>query len=186
MKPEKVKEQRKESYVVKVLKWKQAVKFGNFLLASGQKSDVYIDIKSALVDPAALRMIANAMVYRAHWDEIEYGAVAGVAVGGVPLAVAASMMAMKPYIIIRKDEKGHGLSGRLIGIVPPKEQAVLLVEDVTTTGGSVCEAVRVLRNAGATVNTVMTVVDRDQGARSALAELGVKLVSLVTMKDLVG
>lgn len=176
------------AYLVSLLKNHGAVKRGNFILASGQKSDTYIDIKEAMVDPAVLQAVASQILTACHKGKIPYGVVAGVAVGAVPLVVAISLREGKPYTIIRKDEKGHGLSGKLIGKIPLEgtvaQRTALLVEDVTTTGGSVCEAVRVLRMAGAAVGTVITVVDREQGAREALARESVELISLVTMKEL--
>jgi len=177
------------AYMIRLLKEGGAVKKGDFLLASGQRSDTYIDIKEAMVDPAVLQAVASSVSMVCHKRKIPFGTVAGVAVGAVPLVVAVALKEQKPYVIIRKEEKGHGLSGKLIGKIPLEgtvaQRTALLVEDVTTTGGSVCEAVRVLRMAGAAVGTVITVVDREQGAREALARENVGLVSLVTMKELV-
>jgi len=109
--------------------------------------------------------------------------VAGVAVGGIPLAVAASLASGKPYAIIRKEEKGHGQAGRVIGQVEGRR--TLLVEDVTTSGGSVLFGIRTLREAGALVDTVVTVVDREQGAGAALAKERVTLVPMARARDLV-
>ncbi len=110
--------------------------------------------------------------------------VAGVAVGGVPIAVAVSLAAGKPYAIVRREEKGHGTGGKIIGEVAGL--SILLVEDVTTSGGSVLSAVRMLRGAGALVDTVITVVDREEGAKGSLAAEGVNLIPLVTLKELLG
>jgi orotate phosphoribosyltransferase len=156
-----------------------AVRHGDFLLASGIRSKVYVDIKSALTDSGILSVIALEIAARASFD-----VVAGVAVGGIPIAVAVSLSAGKPYAIVRTGEKGHGTGGRIIGEVAGR--STLLVEDVTTTGGSVLSAVRLLREALARVDTVLAVVDREEGAAAALAREGVKLISLVTLKELLG
>jgi orotate phosphoribosyltransferase len=156
-----------------------AVRHGDFVLASGARSGVYVDIKSALTDPGVLSAVALEITGRC-----SFGAVAGVAVGGVPLAVAVSLAAGKPYVIVRGGEKGHGTGGRIIGGV--RGVPTLLVEDVTTTGGSVLSAVRLLREAGASVERVVTVVDRLEGAAQALAAEGVELVALVTLPELTG
>ena len=154
-----------------------AVRHGDFLLASGIRSKVYVDIKSALTDPGVLSAIALEISGRGGFE-----AVAGVAVGGIPIAVAVSLASGKPYAIVRSGEKGHGTGGRIIGTV--SDRSTLLVEDVTTTGGSVLSAVRLLRKAGARVDTVATIVDREEGAAAALAAEGVNLLPLVTLQEL--
>jgi orotate phosphoribosyltransferase len=156
-----------------------AVRHGDFLLSSGIRSSVYVDIKSALTEPGVLSAIALEIAARCSFD-----AVAGVAVGGIPIAVAVSLAAGKPYAIVRREEKGHGTGGRIIGGVAGL--STLLVEDVTTTGGSVLSAVRILREAGAAVDTVIAIVDREEGAAGSLAAEGVHLIPLVTLKELLG
>jgi orotate phosphoribosyltransferase len=156
-----------------------AVRHGDFVLASGARSGVYVDIKAALTDPGVLSAVSLAIADRCSFD-----AVAGVAVGGVPIAVAVSLAAGKPYVVVRNVEKGHGTGGRIIGEV--KGLSTLLVEDVTTTGSSVLAAVRLLREAGGRVDTVVTVVDREEGAAAKLAAEGVSLVPLVLLRELLG
>ena len=156
-----------------------AVRRGDFLLASGIRSSVYVDIKSALTDPGVLSAIALEIAGRCSFETV-----AGVAVGGIPIAVAVALAAGKPYAIVRREEKGHGTGGRIIGEVAGLQ--TLLVEDVTTSGGSVFSAVRILRDAGAKVDTVITIVDREEGAAGSLAAEGVNLISLVTLKELLG
>jgi orotate phosphoribosyltransferase len=156
-----------------------AVRHGDFLLASGIRSSVYVDIKSALTDPGVLSAIALEIAGRCSFETV-----AGVAVGGIPIAVAVSLAAGKPYAVVRREEKGHGTGGRIIGEVAGL--STLLVEDVTTSGGSVLSAVRLLREAGARVDTVITIVDREEGAAGSLAAEGVNLIPLVTLKELLG
>ncbi|HEV2230854.1 MAG TPA: phosphoribosyltransferase family protein, partial [Thermoplasmata archaeon] len=81
--------------------------------------------------------------------------------------------------------KAHGTHQRIEGEIP-EGSLVLLIEDVTTSGGSVSEAVEVLRNAGGRVDRVLVVVDREEGARDRLASLGVRLESLATLAELRG
>jgi len=156
-----------------------ALEFGDFVLASGARSSYYLDIKRVVTQPGALREIAETITRGYTFDMV-----AGVAVGGVPLAVAVSLASGKPFAIIRSQEKGHGKSGRIIGDVRGKN--VILVEDVTTSGGSALFGIRVLRDEGATVDTVVTVVDRESGAASLLLENGVALDALVRASDIVG
>ncbi len=154
-----------------------AIEYGDFLLASGARSSYYIDIKAATTNPAILAEIGKAIV-----EGREFEVVAGVAVGGVPIAVAVSLASGRPYAIVRKEAKDHGKSGSIIGEVNGKD--VLLVEDVTTSGGSAIYGIEALRAAGAHVDRVVTVVDREAGAREALAEKGVSLQALVRVSDL--
>ncbi len=155
-----------------------AVEYGHFVLASGTTSSYYLDVKSAITDPELLGLIGKEIAVMFTAD-----IVAGVALGGVPLAVAVALAAKKPFAIIRSAEKDHGKRGNIIGRV--KEKDVILVEDVTTSGGSVLYGVKALRESGARVSTVITVVDREQGAAEALAREGITLYPLVKASELI-
>jgi len=156
----------------------KAIEFGNFTLASGAKSTFYIDVKSAVTHPDLLEAIAVEVS-----RSFEFEVVAGVAVGGVPLAVATALASRKPYAIIRSSEKGHGKKDLIIGTVQDKQ--VLLIEDVTTSGGSALYGIETLRAAGARVDVVVTVVDREQGAGTLLMSHGVRIHPLVNVSELV-
>lgn len=156
-----------------------AIRFGEFTLASGKKSNVYIDIKMAMTHPEILKSIAvSVMNLNLDWDIIS-----GVAVGGVPLAVASSLESQKPYAIIRKEQKTHGLSSLIIGDV--KGKRVVMIEDVTTSGGSALFGVEQIRLAGGIITDIISVVDRGEGAEETLSKAGIKLTSLVSKCDLV-
>jgi orotate phosphoribosyltransferase len=155
----------------------KAIEFGDFTLASGAKSKFYIDVKTAVTNPDLLSAVASAVAATQEFDVI-----AGVAVGGVPLAVATALVAKKPYAIIRSSEKDHGKKNLIIGNV--KGMRVLMVEDVTTSGGSALYGIDALRAAGATIDCVVTVVDREQGAAAMLAGHGVRLLPLVRVSEL--
>lgn len=156
-----------------------AVRFGDFTLASGAKSSYYVDIKRASSDPAILAEVGRAMAVRAR----EHDRVAGMELGAVPIAVAASLASGVPFLMVRKKPKDYGTGSRVEGVYA-KGQRVLVVEDVTTTGGSSLAAVEALRAEGLLVDTVMTVVDREQGATEAFARIGVALVPLVRASEL--
>jgi len=156
----------------------KAIEFGDFTLASGAKSTYYIDVKTAVTHPDLLAAVASEVAGSYGFD-----VVAGVAVGGVPLAVAVSIASKKPYAIIRSSGKDHGKKDLIIGDVRGKD--VLLIEDVTTSGGSALYGIEVLRSAGARADRVVTVVDREQGAGETLAKHGVTIMPLVRVSDLV-
>ena len=166
-----------ENPVLDLLIQYKAVEFGDFTLASGVKSKYYIDVKTAIMQPALLGEIAKEVAERYTFD-----AVAGVAVGGVPLVVAVSPASGKPCAVIRAAAKDHGKSQMVIGDVAGKH--VLLIEDVTTSGGSSKYGIDELRKAGAIVDSVVGVVDRDSGAEALRAAEGVTLHPLVRASEL--
>lgn len=156
-----------------------ALRFGEFKLTSGRTSRYYVDVKKATSRPDLLRRIARELADRADGADV----VAGVELGAVPLVVAVGLEAGLPFAILRKGDRAHG-TGQGIEGADVDGRRVLVLEDVTTSGGSVADAVERLRAAGATVDRVETVVDRGEGATERLDDLGVRLGTLVSSKDL--
>jgi len=167
------------------LKGCEAIKFGDFTLASGKKSRYYVDIKKASTNPRVLKLIASSIFDVLRLRSLSADYVGGVALGGVPVAVAVSLETGLPLLMIRKETKGYGMKGQIVGEFEPGK-SVLLVEDVTTTGGSVIKAIETLRGEGLAVHHVIVVVDREEGASRALADAGIELVPLVRMSELLG
>jgi orotate phosphoribosyltransferase len=163
--------------ITKLLLEHNAIRTGDFILASGATSSYYVDVKTAITDPILLKSIADSITKMAAFD-----IVAGVAVGGVPLCVATSLSAGTPFAVIRAGAKDHGLADTIIGDV--KGRRVLLVEDVTTSGKSALYGVEEIRAAGGVVEMVITVVDRDNGAAETLRKAGIHLISLATLAEL--
>ena len=164
------------------LKACQALQFGDFTLASGKHSKYYIDIKRASTDPAILSYIAEEMESEMKRKGIKPDVIAGVVLGSVPLAVALSLRTDIPYVMVRKQKKDHG-TGKLIEGVLTAGMRVLVVEDVVTSAGSSAEAVGILRDAGAKVDHVLAVIDRQEGGAARLAEIGVELLPLLTAEE---
>lgn len=156
-----------------------ALRFGEFTLTSGRTSRYYVDVKKATSRPGVLRRIARTLADRLGDADV----LAGVELGAVPLVVAASLETGLPFAVLRKGERAHG-TGRGIEGADVKGRRVVVLEDVTTSGGSVADAVERLRAAGATVERVETVVDRGEGAAGRLQALGVRLGALVSSHDL--
>ena len=172
----------KKEVLIAALKNCGAVKFGDFTLASGKKSKYYIDIKKASTDPVTLRIIAEQAAGKIR--DIDLDIVGGVALGGVPIATAVSLETGLPLLLVRKDVKDYGTGGRFVGDLTDGARVVLM-EDVTTSGGSVLDGISAVRNAGGVVDTVITVVDREENARERLDSVGVALIPLVKASDLV-
>lgn len=157
----------------------RCVKRGEFVLSSGETSNVYVDVKRGSTDPEILGLVAKEAADLVGDAE----AVAGAALGGVPIATALSLETGLPLLIVRKRAKEYGTGERIEGDVPDGLR-VVAVEDVTTTGGSLLSAVEALREAGASVDRAVVVVDREEGAVEHLEEHGVELLPLVTLSEL--
>lgn len=158
------------------------IKIGDFTLSSGLRSPIYINLKSLPSHPRAFKRVVRMLV--AAIRNRDFDAVCGLALGGVPLATAVAYEMGKPLLYVRKEEKGHGLKTLIEGEPRDGIEAVL-VDDVATTGGTLARGVRVLREHGIEVKEAIVVVDRLQGARETLRDLGVGLSSLITLPQLV-
>lgn len=158
-----------------------AVRFGDFTLASGEKSDIYIDVKRAWTNPKHLEVLARALAPRVGTVD----RLAGMELGAVPLVVATALKTGHPYVVLRKAAKEHGTRQAYEGDISPGLR-VLLIEDVTTTGGSTLRSVEIVRGAGGLVDRVLVIVDRESGASARLAAAGIRMEPLVTMSELRG
>ncbi|MFA1612443.1 orotate phosphoribosyltransferase [Halobellus rubicundus] len=164
--------------LITALRDADAVKFGEFELSHGGTSEYYVDKYLFETDPHCLELIAEAFAEKIHESKL-----AGVALGAVPLVAVTSVETDLPYVIARKQAKEYGTGNRIEGRLSEGEEVVVL-EDIATTGKSALDAVEALREAGAVVNRVLVVVDRQEGARERLAEADVELDALVTAEDL--
>lgn len=165
--------------LVAALKASGALQLGTFTLASGKTSSYYIDIKKAITRPDLLGTIAREM------EPYARGAsrIAGVELGAVPIAAALSLATGKPYIMVRKATKEHGTKHDFEGELN-RGDVVLFVEDVVTTGGTLRGAIERLRGHGAVIEDCVCVVDREEGGKMLLAEIGVRLRALLRAEDL--
>ena len=168
--------------LIKVLINTGALKYGEFTLASGKESTYYLDIKKVCGNPNALYTISKDISRIIPTLIHDVDVVAGIELGGVSIATAVSLNYRIPMVIVRKKSKNYGIENSFIGEIEDKRS--LIVEDVTTTGGSVVEAVEKIRGVGGIVNTVITVADRDEGAMENLKAIDVELIALVDHSDL--
>lgn len=162
-----------------------ALLLGEFTLASGKKSTYYIDIKRAITDPSILSIIADKIVSLISKNGIRFDKIAGVVVGSIPLAVAVSLKTGIPYVMVRKERKDHG-TGKMIEGIVEKGERIIIIEDVVTSGVSASEAATILRNAGAIVDYVIAIVDREEGAKDFLKSINIELIPLLKSMDLLG
>jgi orotate phosphoribosyltransferase len=164
--------------LIEALRDADAVRYGEFELSHGGTSDYYVDKYLFETDPTCLELIAEAFA-----DRLDAETLAGVALGAVPLVAVTSVETETPYVVVRKKAKDYGTAKRIEGRFAEGEEVVVL-EDIATTGQSALDAVEALREAGAVVNRVLVVVDREEGATERLAEAGVELDALVTAEEL--
>ena len=163
-----------------------AVVHGKVILSSGKEADYYVDLRRATLHHAAAPLIGRLLrQLTADWD---YVAAGGLTLGADPVAcammhAAAASGEVLDAFVVRKAAKEHGMQRRIEGI-EVAGQRVLAVEDTTTTGNSPLTAVRALREAGAEVVGVATVVDRATGAKEIIEAEGVPYRSLLGLADL--
>jgi uridine monophosphate synthetase len=157
------------------------VKFGNFTLASGKPSPIYIDLRRVISYPALFRQVVNAYLDLAR--ALRFDRLAAVPYAALPVAAAIALALHQPLIYSRKEVKAHG-TGQAIEGMFEKGQRALVVEDVVTTGGSILTAIQTLEQAGLVVGDIVVLVDREQGARAALSAAGYHLHALLTISQI--
>ena len=160
----------------------EVVKFGDFTLTSGIKSRYYVDVKMATTKPKILGLICRHILKVIDERNIKVDYIACIELGSVPIGTVVSFITNIDLLIIRKVQN-HGLTSRVVGNIE-KSKTVLLVEDVTATGESVVSAAKILRGEGLIVDTVVSVVDRGEGADKNLENEGLKLIYLVEARKL--
>jgi len=163
-----------------------AVVRGRVTLASGKEADYYVDLRRVTLDGAAAPLVGRVMRdLVADWD---FEAVGGLTLGADPVAVAMLHNAAAEghrldAFVVRKDAKAHGLQRRIEGTEVAGRRC-LVVEDTSTTGGSVMTAVDAVRAAGGDVVGVAVIVDRDTGAKERIEAAGVPYRYAVGLDDL--
>ena len=171
---------------------KNAHKKGEYTLSSGRKSEHYVNCKPVTLTGQGLGAVTALMLE--HIDP-DVAAVGGLTLGADPLVVGLSQVIWGgskgelaiDALIVRKKQKGYGANAWIEGKLPPKGSKVVVLEDVTTTGGSALIAVEKLRDAGYIVERIVTIIDRqvDGEADAKMKEANIELISLFTLQDLI-
>jgi len=169
----------------KIIKEK-AFAFGDFVLASGKRSNYYLDMKPAMFDPEASSALAELVLMKIESLPVDY--VGGLEMGAVPLIATISMLSYRigrpiPGFFVRKRVKDHGTMKLIEATRDLKGKNVVILEDVTTTGGSAMMAVEAARAAGGTVLLVLSIVDREEGAAEFFAAAGLSFDRLFATSD---
>ena len=146
-----------------------AIKFGDYILASGKKSPYYIDLRQTISSPITMDWIANSLtrivVNEIGKDKIDK--ILGVPTAGVPFATVVSQKLGIPLIYYRQARKEHGVKKKIEGILERNDR-VLIIDDLITTGESVIESAEVIRDQGGVVNELVVLLDREQGGKERL------------------
>lgn len=159
---------------------------GPFTLRSGTVTDWYLDARQTTFDGAGARLVGRVVAARLVADVV---AVGGMTQGADPIALATVLVATEEgrplrAFSVRKEAKGHGVGGRLVGPVGRGDRAAV-VEDTTTTGGALVETIEVLHAAGVEVRQAIALVDRSGSAVARrLADLGIPYEAIVLPADL--
>jgi orotate phosphoribosyltransferase len=160
--------------------YKTAYIRGDFLLRSGQKSSEYFDKYLFESNPILLKAIAKSLASKV---PVGIQVLAGLEVGGIPIATALSLETGIPVCFVRKEAKKYG-TAKLAEGADIKNKRVLIIEDVITSGGQVILSANDLRNEGAHIHSVLCVIDREQGGPDKLQKIGIKTIPLFTMSEL--
>jgi orotate phosphoribosyltransferase len=161
-----------------------AVKFGDYILTSGKKSPYYIDLRQTISSPITMDWIANSLT-RIVVNEIgisRIDKILGVPTAGVPFATVVSQKLGIPLIYYRQARKEHGVRKKVEGILDRNDR-VLIVDDLITTGDSVIEAAEVVRDQGGVVNEMVVLLDREQGGEENLRKSRIEPHLLFKISD---
>jgi orotate phosphoribosyltransferase len=162
---------------------------GETKLVSGRSTSYYFNMKPTMLDPEGAHLIATLILDALEGSKADL--IGGLEMGAVPLAVAvavASQAKGRPLraFFVRKQAKEHGARKLIEGLAPGESLAskhVVILEDVTTTGGSSMKAIEAVRADGAIIERVITVVDRLEGAADTFKSAGIPFEALLTTAD---
>jgi orotate phosphoribosyltransferase len=158
----------------------EIIKFGDFTLASGKKSSYYVDLRLVPSYPHEFRKMVKYLENEITQDIglEKFDSIVSVPTGGLVIASALAIETVKPLIYVRSKPKDYGTSKSVEGKIHD-EMKVVMIDDVATTGGSVVNAIKSLKEVNIVINDAYVIVNRMEGANEALEELGVKMHSIL-------
>ena len=171
--------------LIKSIKANNVINIGNFKLASGKQSNIMFDCKNLTLDSEGIKLASHELFQKL--IEYQFDCIGGLELGAIP--IVTGLLAYCPYqlkgFIVRKQTKEHGTKKLIEGPVKPGMRCVI-VEDVTTTGGSALKAWQVAQEFGMIPVVVASIINREEGATELFANLKIPFFSLLTKAQLVG
>jgi orotate phosphoribosyltransferase len=172
----------------------KSVRTGEFTLASGKTSDLYIDCRVTALDPFGAALIGDlgwhAVRSKIHSEKLSIQAIGGMTLGADPISLAIGIASAHQHpdeaiqvFTVRKEPKGHGAGKQIEGNFA-QGQNVIVVDDVITTGGSTLKAIDVIEREGGHVKFCIVLVDREEGGRQAIEARGIHVIPLFTRTTL--
>ncbi|MGA0899018.1 MAG: orotate phosphoribosyltransferase [Luteolibacter sp.] len=172
----------------------KSVRTGEFTLASGKTSDLYIDCRVTALDPFGAKLIGNmgwhAVRSYMHSHRLEIDAIGGMTLGADPISLAVGMASADQHpdealqvFTVRKEPKGHGKGKQIEGNFKSGD-TIVVVDDVITTGGSTLKAVDAIEREGGKVAFCLVLVDREEGGKQAIEERGIPVIALFSRHNL--
>ncbi len=161
---------------------KEIIKFGDFTLASGKKSSYYLDLRLVPSYPIEFRNMVKHLENEIIQDIglNNFDSIVSVPTGGLVIASALAIETIKPLIYVRSKPKDYGTSKSVEGEIRDS-MSVVMIDDVATTGGSVVNAIKALKEVNVSIKDAYVIVNRMEGADKALLELDVKMHSLLNI-----
>lgn len=174
---------------------KRSLRRGDFVLASGKRSNIYLDCRQTTLTAKGHALVGELLLSQIRQAEKDgqgpFAAIGGVELGAVPIAsaIACASNTQPPRLdtfVVRKQVKDHGTAAPIEGVGAIRQSSnVVLIEDVVTSGGSLLRALDVVQAAGLRVGLALALVDRGEGGVAALAQRGVKCQALFTLREIV-
>jgi len=163
------------------------LKFGSFRIKSGALSPYYIDLACLLSSPKELCSVAEiaAEEIKRIMDSDRIDKLASIELKGALILPLIACQLNLPCIVVRKEEKAYGVTGRIVGAQICKDESILFFDDVISEGLSKLEGIKPLEELGVRVKHVIVVVDREQGGRENLEKLGYRVKALAKISEIV-
>ena len=175
------------SSIANALVESRALKFGMFKIKSGLTSPYYIDLSWLLSSPNSFRCLVDAVSgeIKKILSSKRVDKLASIALKGALIIPSVANKLNLPCVVIRKEKKEYGVTGRIAGGEIQKGENIIFFDDVVSSGQSKLEGIKPLEQLGAKVNVVMVVVDREQGGRENLEKNGYEFIALTTISEIV-
>ncbi|MCW4027788.1 MAG: orotate phosphoribosyltransferase [Candidatus Bathyarchaeota archaeon] len=177
----------KATLIAEALTRSGALKFGSFMLKSGITSPYYIDMSWLLSSPEDFETVVNVVAeeIKAISSSTHIDKLASIELKGALLLPSIAGKVKMPCVVVRKELKAYGLTGRLAGGEVKKGERLIFFDDLVTKGGSKLEGIKPIEQAGGKVEAILVVVDREQGGREHLEGLGYQVKCVTTISDIV-